>query len=166
LSLRQLFWVSDLQPISFKPVLGQDEQQLGIKICPSSQVRALKERRGCLQERLDKFTRFGHGSEVPETRIPLPEILSRTLDFAASGWAATPQSSVSSLPMSMKSVLAASSAVMMQVGRCYGHNFLLFSTIFEKNAIFSSIFAKIFIKINTSVSGTSRFLSDLFPSRM
>jgi len=96
------------------------------------QVRALKEKRRLLKERLDKFSSYGGGqqevassgqeasSPVPNpNRMSLPEVLQYTLSFALSGnnaaIAAVPSMSdaLLSSPAS-KSVLAASS-VMMQV---------------------------------------------------
>jgi hypothetical protein len=81
------------------------------------QVRALKEKRKILKDRLEKFTRYGHESApsaAPESihRLSLPEVLQFTLNFAMSG------SSNAALPEAAKSVLAASS-VMMQVRYCF-----------------------------------------------
>ena len=47
------------------------------------EVRALKERRGILKSKLDKFTHYGKGQDVT-VGMPLPDILQRTMDFANS----------------------------------------------------------------------------------
>lgn len=48
------------------------------------EVRALKERRGILKSRLDKFTHYGQGQDNATVGMPLPDILQRTMDFANS----------------------------------------------------------------------------------
>ncbi len=96
-------------------------------------VRALKEKRRLLKERLDKFTSYGGGQEItgsvqdasssplPNTnRMSLPEVLQYTLSFAMSGNNAATTAAVPSMSDALlsspasKSVLAGSS-VMMQV---------------------------------------------------